>query len=200
LPKRRTQRQRRIAAESARREAHARLVAQRAQDPEYVHRERSEDGYVVSVPPGSRAASELESAVEGQRERFREQFGREMESDDPLFWDPDADEPTPITDDQFTNVIGSWAESVAEAGLDVAPVLAMRDLGYMVMDETEHLFSLTELEDFDRAVAYYGSVDDPLTAPSYRDRSIATTRSVSTPEHKSDNLNEAVRLVLPWAN
>jgi hypothetical protein len=76
LPKRRTQRQRRIAAESARREAHARLVAQRAQDPEYVHRERSEDGYVVSVPPGSRAASELESAVEGQRERFREQFGR----------------------------------------------------------------------------------------------------------------------------
>jgi hypothetical protein len=155
---------------------------------------------VVSVPPGSRAASELESAVEGQRERFREQFGREMESDDPLFWDPDADEPTPITDDQFTNVIGSWAESVAEAGLDVAPVLAMRDLGYMVMDETEHLFSLTELEDFDRAVAYYRSVDDPLTAPSYRDRSIATTRSVSTPEHKSDNLNEAVRLVLPWAN
>jgi hypothetical protein len=60
-------------------------VAQRAQDPEYVHRERSEDGYVLSVPPGSRAASELESAVEGQRERFREKFGREMESDDPLF-------------------------------------------------------------------------------------------------------------------
>jgi len=93
-------------------------------------------------------------------------------------------------------VIGSWAESVAEAGLDVAPVLAMRDLGYMLMDETEHPFSLTELEDFDRAVAYYRSVDDPLTAPFYRDRSIATTRSVSTPEHKSNNLNEAVRLVL----
>lgn len=197
MPKRRTQRQRRIGAEASRREAHARLVAQRSQDPEYVHREHSEDGYTVSMPPGSRAAAELTSAVKGQRERFREQFGREIEPEDPLFWDPDAEEPTPITEDQFAGALDGWAESVVEAGLDAAPVLAMRDLGYMVMEETEHLFSLAELDDFERAVAYYRSVDDPLTAPPYRRRPTGTTRDDSNGDTESgENFDEAVRSVV----
>ncbi|MCU1671366.1 MAG: hypothetical protein JWP40_4293 [Blastococcus sp.] len=133
-----------------------------------MHREGSGDQINVTVPPDSRAAEELQSAVDGQRERFRQQFGRDMGPDDPLFWDPDAAEPARITREQMARDLQEWAESVVAAGIDPAPVLAMRDLGYMVMEETQHLFSLAELDAFDEAVAYYRSVDDPLTVPPFR--------------------------------
>lgn len=31
---------------------------------------------------------------------FRERFGREMQAGDPVFWDPDADTPTPLSEDK----------------------------------------------------------------------------------------------------
>jgi hypothetical protein len=167
VPKRLTPRQRKAAAEAARREAHARLVVKRSADPRYVHRESSGDGYVISTPPGP-AADELQEALEGQRERFRQQFGRDMGPDDPLFWDEAASEPTPITAAQMRQDLQEWAENVVAAGHDPSPVLAMRDLGYIVTEETQHLFSLAELDAFTEAVAYYRSVPDSLGAPPFR--------------------------------
>jgi hypothetical protein len=167
VPKRRTPRQRKAAAEAARREAHARLVVKRSTDHRYVQRQRSGNDVVVSMPDDSLAAQELREALEEQRERFRQQFGREMEPDDPLFWDPDSAEPTPITEGQMRKDLQEWAGNVAAAGLDPAPALAMRDLGYMVMEETQHLFSLAELDAFNEAVEYYRAAADPLSAPPF---------------------------------
>jgi hypothetical protein len=152
LPKRRTPRQRKMAADAARREAHARLVAQRSQDPRYVHRERSGDDVTITVPSNSRAEADLRAALDGQKERFREQFGREIGPDDPVFWDPDADQPTPMTESRIAQMRHEWAESVARAGMDPAPVLAMRDLGYIVTEENQHLLSLAEVDEYDQAV------------------------------------------------
>ena len=167
MPKRRTPRQRKAAAEAARREAHARLVVERSADRRYVQRQRSGNDVVVSMPDNSPATQEVKEALEGQRERFRQQFGREMEPDDPLFWDPNSAEPTPVTDAQMREDLQEWAENVAAAGLDPAPVLAMRDLGYMAMEETQHLFSLAELDAFNEAVLYYRAAADPLSAPPF---------------------------------
>jgi hypothetical protein len=167
LAKRRTPRQRKAAAEAARREAHAKLVVKRSADPRYVHREASGDGYVISAPSGP-ATDELQEALQGQGERFRQQFGREMGPDDPLIWNEDANEPTPITEAQMRRDLDEWAENVVAAGLDPSPVLAMRDLGYIVTEETQHLFSLAELDAFADAVAYYRRAPNPLGAPPFR--------------------------------
>ena len=35
--------------------------------------------------------------LEGQRQRFREKFGRDWQENDPVFFDPDASEPSPMS-------------------------------------------------------------------------------------------------------
>jgi len=41
---------------------------------------------------------EVHEAVKRQLESFKEKFGREAGPDDPLFFDPDYDEPRPLTE------------------------------------------------------------------------------------------------------
>lgn len=48
-------------------------------------------GDVVKLSP------EMLRAIEGQQEAFRKKFGRDMGPGDPLFFDPDCDEPTPLS-------------------------------------------------------------------------------------------------------
>ena len=57
---------------------------------------------------GSRSISvtpELEEDLKEQRKKFIEKFGREPGSDDPLFFDPDADTPQPYPEEKFTETI-----------------------------------------------------------------------------------------------
>ncbi|MFI2747265.1 hypothetical protein ACH5BA_13310 [Kitasatospora sp. NPDC018623] len=76
-------------------EAHARTVAERHLDPRFVQRRRTDVGDGVSWHPDSQTGQGLQDAVQRQLARFREKFGREPGPDDPLFFDPDADEPRP---------------------------------------------------------------------------------------------------------
>jgi len=68
---------------------------------------------------------ELHEAVKRQLESFKEKFGREAGPDDPLFFDPDYDEPTQLTEPKVKREL---IEAARKAGLDVDRVL--RDLGF----------------------------------------------------------------------
>ena len=68
---------------------------------------------------------ELHEAIRQQLESFKEKFGREAGPDDPLFFDPDCDVPTSLTE---AKVKRELVEAARKAGLDVDRVL--RGLGF----------------------------------------------------------------------
>ncbi|MFJ9446388.1 hypothetical protein ACIRRH_31695 [Kitasatospora sp. NPDC101235] len=133
-------------------EAHARTVAERHLDPRFVQRRRTDEGDEVSWHPDSQTGQGLQDAVQRQLERFREKFGREPGPDDPLFFDPDADEPRPMPEERITGMLGEMAVLAEQAGIDPAFVHAWRDLGYVVTEDTRHLFSAAEVQAFSDAV------------------------------------------------
>ena len=74
---------------------------------------------------------ELHEAMIRQVESFKEKFGREPGPDDPLFFDPEYNVPTPLTE---AKVKRGLVEAAHKAGLDVDRVL--RDLGFEDKEES----------------------------------------------------------------
>lgn len=95
----------------------------------------------------------MRDALAGQKAAFRARFGRDMGPDDPVFFDPDADEPVPLTEQQLTAALDSIAEQAAAAGLDPAYIHAWQEVGYIVTEGTRHLFSAAEVDAYLDAVA-----------------------------------------------
>jgi hypothetical protein len=79
--------------------------------------------------PGSFQTEEHEAVIR-QLESFKEKFGREAGLDDPLFFDPDYDEPTPLTEQKVKREL---IEAARKAGLDVDRVLC--GLGFEYEEE-----------------------------------------------------------------
>jgi len=79
---------------------------------------------------GSKINQEMYEAMEQQMKSFKEKFGREMGPDDPIFFDPDSDVPTPITEAKLKKEL---IEAARKAGLDVGRVLR----GFGFEDEEE---------------------------------------------------------------
>jgi len=57
----------------------------------------------------------VQSELTKLRAKFKEKFGREPGPNDPIFFDPDSDTPTPITPEQFVSQVLKAAKS---AGID----------------------------------------------------------------------------------
>lgn len=87
----------------------------------------------------------------GQEERFRAKFGRKMGPDDPVFFDPDADEPTPLPAEYYNDLLKTFADQSDDPRLR-ALALASLDVGYMVTEMNQHLFTAYEVEAFTTAV------------------------------------------------
>jgi hypothetical protein len=143
----RRRRERRVADRARRFADHAKLVVERQGDPNFAQRTVQPGGRTtVSIPP------EVVEELRWQEDLFREKFGRDPGPGDPVFFDPDADEPRPLPD-------GSWDEALEDVAGEVGdPVmrafaLASRDVGYMVTEMNMHLFSAHEVEAFQDAVA-----------------------------------------------
>jgi hypothetical protein len=134
----------RIRAERERRnEAHASLVAERAGNPDFAQRQRTADGYTYTMDP--RTAD----AIDGQLRSFREKFGRDPGPDDPLIFDPDADEPVPLSE---TAMMAQMRRAVTAAGLDPAIADAYDELGYLLTEMNRHLFSVEDIQAWESAV------------------------------------------------
>jgi hypothetical protein len=156
----RAEQQRRTAAavEEEFTEEHARVVAQRQGDPRFVQRRRGSDGSVeVSWAAGSEVDVHMRQAMEGQRAAFEEKFGRPPGPHDPVFFDPDADEPRPLTQEGIGPVMGKLLEAADRSGADPAFVHAWRECGYLVTEDNRHTFSAAEVMAFSDAVHAYQS-------------------------------------------
>ncbi len=143
----RHRRERRVADRARRFEDHAKLVVERQGDLSYPQRTVQSDGRTaISVPP------EVVEELRRQQDQFREKFGRDPGPDDPVFFDPDADEPRPLPDGFWDEAMEEFADEADDPML-LAFALASRDVGYLVTEMNMHLFSAHEVEAFEDAVA-----------------------------------------------
>ena len=67
----------------------------------------------------------VHQALLEQRNAFIEKFGREPGPDDPVFFDPDKDVPTPIDPARFD---ADLEKAIRDAGIDPAKAEAIRKL------------------------------------------------------------------------
>lgn len=154
-------RQQRLAEQESRREQHARLVVERAGDPRFVQRERLPDGgRAVRWDPNSEAGTQISGALHHQLEKFREKFGREPGPEDPIFFDPDAEDPTPLPAVSLFGELDRLVANADEIGVPPALIKAFRDLGYLVTEENRHLFSAAEIEAWRETVERYQTEDE----------------------------------------
>jgi hypothetical protein len=152
--KRARRERRQLAREEKFREEHARLVAVRSHDPRFTQRIHHNDGTTVyQWPVDSPLDNYLREMMEHQAERSRTKFGRDPGPEDPIFFDPDADEPRPFDPDTATREITEELRHAGtEAGIDPALIEAWCDLGYVITEDTRHLFSASDIAAWNEAV------------------------------------------------
>lgn len=143
-------RAKRLAERAERFERHAALVNQRAGDRRFVQRVTDAQGR-VTVTPGESEGPQVFGALRRQAELFRAKFGREMGPEDPVFFDPDADEPVPVDEGKMMAEIRQEAERMPDPQMR-AYLLAFAECGYMVTEANQHTFSAHEVEAFTGAV------------------------------------------------
>jgi len=91
-------------------------------------------------------------AIERQLEAFRRKFGRDPNDNDPIFFDPDADDPVPLSDEKYERMM---IEAMAEVGISQAMIFAFKRTGRIVTERNKHLLTPEELREWDDAVEEY---------------------------------------------
>jgi hypothetical protein len=98
---------------------------------------------------------EAKAVFERQLEAFRVKFGRDPEPQDPVFFDPDADTPTQISEakgDQYWRLIIGAA---AKVGIDPAKIYAMHKTGRIVTEDNTQFLTDDELQEWNDAIDEY---------------------------------------------
>jgi len=91
-------------------------------------------------------------AMNGQRKAFVDKFGREPGPDDPVFFDPDCDAPTPLDETKLADIMLS---AMRAADVPGHLVYAFEKTGYMLTAETYAAASRQVRRQWDRAVEEY---------------------------------------------
>ncbi len=93
---------------------------------------------------------EAHDAVQQQRERFVEKFGREMGPDDPVFFDPDTPQPLDLERHEK-----DLADAMVAAGIDPRLIYASRKTGLLVTEENLDKLPEEALEEWNAALDEY---------------------------------------------
>lgn len=102
--------------------------------------------------------AEVHSAIEQQLRAFRDKFGREPGPDDPLFFDPDCDEPTPANPDEYW---GEIVRAMSAAGIEPAKIYASEKTGLFPSRENWHLLSENDRAEWQAAIEEYETTIAP---------------------------------------
>jgi hypothetical protein len=94
-------------------------------------------------------------ALEALRQDFRERFGRDPGPNDPVFFDPSAEEPRPFGDDGEALFIEMSEMAMRRAGIDPSVIYASRKTGLIVTELNQHLLSADDWEDWIEAIFEY---------------------------------------------
>jgi len=94
---------------------------------------------------------ELE-AIERQPEAFRKKLGRDPKDSDPILFDPDADEPVPLSEQKYERMM---IEAMAEVGISQAMIFAFKRTGRIVTEVNKHLLTPEELREWNDTIEEY---------------------------------------------
>jgi len=92
---------------------------------------------------------ELGDLLKQQEARFVEKFGRPMDPDDPVFFDPDEDTPQEITEDKLDRI---FMEAAVKAGVDPAYIYAFKKTGLLVTTDNWDELSSEMQEEWKAAI------------------------------------------------
>ncbi len=112
-----------------------------------LRRKKTAIGRAVPMSP------EVQRAMEGQFQRFREKFGRDPGPDDPVFFDPDADTPQELDWDKVdSEIVGA----MVRADIEPEKIYAYRKTGLIVTEQNWGLLSEEQQQEWEAAIAEYG--------------------------------------------
>jgi hypothetical protein len=83
---------------------------------------------------------------------FRRKFGRDPNDNDPILFDPDADDPVPLSDEKYERMM---IEAMVEVGISQAMIFAFKRTGRIVTEMNKHLLTPEELREWNNAVDEY---------------------------------------------
>jgi hypothetical protein len=95
--------------------------------------------------------------LEGQRQRFREKFGRDWQENDPVFFDPDASEPSPMS---AVKMEADVIEAMRKAGTPPHIVYAYKKTGLLLMEEMREHWPQDRVKEWEDAVEEYFAIED----------------------------------------
>jgi len=96
--------------------------------------------------------AEAPETIACQLEAFRKKFGRDPCPDDPIFFDPDADEPVPLNPQQYEH---DMMETMAQAGINPAFIYAFKRTGRIVTESNRDRLTEKELRQWNDAIDEY---------------------------------------------
>ena len=114
-------------------------------------RDEQTHGRVKEVP----MTDELAELVDQAKAAFREKFGRDAGPGDPLFFDPEADEPQSLSAEKMDEMWRSVCDQAASDGIPPEFVYAMRKTGRVVTEENLEFLDPDELAEWEDAIDEY---------------------------------------------
>ncbi len=93
--------------------------------------------------------------LQGQLDAFRKKFGREPGPNDPVFFDPAADEPRPLSDEQIDTMGDDLAQMMKDNGAPPEFVHAYMLTTRIVTDHNRQYLSDEDIQEWNEAVAAY---------------------------------------------
>ena len=112
---------------------------------------RRKNGEPKTIPLNA----EAQRAIQEQLRKFREKFGREAGPEDPIFFDPDADTPQPISPAGLDEMMGQILSAAGQAGIRPEFIYAMRKTGRVVTESNQHLLTDEDLQEWQDAIEEY---------------------------------------------
>jgi hypothetical protein len=117
---------------------------------------------VYRWPADSPQNKQLREMIERPARRFWYKFGRDPGPEDPIFFDPEADQPRPCDLDTVTREMTEALRNAdMEARVEPALIEAWCQLGSLITEDNRHLFSASDIVAWDEAVRHHaGNLDD----------------------------------------
>jgi hypothetical protein len=114
--------------------------------PKSRRRKKKPKGEILNLSP---RAIEV---VEQQREHFRQKFGRDWKDGDPIFFDPDADTPTPMS---IVKMEAETLDALHKAGAPPQIAYAYKKTGMLVMESSKDHIPKDRLKEWNAAIDEY---------------------------------------------
>lgn len=113
---------------------------------------------MIEHPDGSREITldaEMLKTLEKQKLAFRAKFGRDPSGRDPLFFDPDCDVPTPLSDEKLAEARKVMVDAMERTGVPPEIIHAYQRTGRILTEQNKDLVPAKGIEEWNAAVVEY---------------------------------------------